>query len=124
MPLYDYQCQKCGAYHEVYALMGDRKDEIDCPRCHGTAEQVILSAPGIMTGSMSNQTQDVAIGKHAEKRWEQIYERKAMRDKVRKDSGVQTITATGEGNEIVYRPVKKELNFVRQGNFKRTVRED
>lgn len=121
MPLYDYQCQGCGTYHEVYALMDDRKDEIECPRCHGAAEQVILSAPGIMTGNMSNQTQDVAIGKHANQRWEQITERKAMRDKARRESGVQTITATGSGNEIVFRPVKKELRFV---GTKGTERED
>jgi hypothetical protein len=104
--------------------MGDRKDEIECPRCHGVAEQVILSAPGIMTSGMSNMTQDVAIGKDAHNRWDAIHEKKAMRDKVRQESGVQTITATGTGNEIVFRPVKKELNFVRQPNFKSTERDD
>ncbi len=124
MPLYDYQCQTCGAYHEVYSLMSNRKDEIECPRCHGIAEQVIISAPGILTGNMSNKTQDVAIGKDADKRWQGIYERKAMRDKVRKESGLQSITASGSGNEIVFSPTKKELNFVQQGNFKNTVRED
>jgi putative FmdB family regulatory protein len=124
MPLYDYQCQNCGAYHEVYSSMDNRKDEIECPRCHGVAEQVIISAPGVLTGNFTQKSQDVAIGQDANKRWEGIYERKAMRDKARQDSGVQTITATGEGNEITFRPVKKELNFVRQGNFASTERED
>jgi putative FmdB family regulatory protein len=124
MPAYDYQCQECATYHEVVCSISNREDEIECPRCHGVAEQVILSAPGVMTGSMGHQTQDVAIGRDAEKRWDGIHERKAMRDKVRKESGVDAITATGSGNEIVFRPVRKELNFVRQGNFKSTVRED
>lgn len=122
MPLYDYQCQACGVYHEVHSSMSDRKDIIECPRCHGDAEQVILSAPGIMTGSMGHQTQDVAIGRDAEQRWDRIHEKKAMRDKARRESGVNTITATkGEGNEIVFRPVKKDLQFV---GTKGTERED
>jgi putative FmdB family regulatory protein len=124
MPTYDYQCQECGTYHEIICSISSREDEVECPRCHGVAEQVILSAPGVMTGNMSNQTQDVAIGRDADRRWNGIHDRKAMRDKARKESGVQTITATGAGNEIVFRPVKKELNFVRQGNFKSTERED
>jgi len=124
MPTYDYQCQSCAKYHEVICSISSREDEIECPLCHGVAEQVILSAPGVLTGNMSNQTQDVAIGKNANQRWEAIYEKKAMRDKARKESGVQSITATGTGNEIVFRPVKKELQFVRQGNFRSTERED
>ena len=83
-----------------------------------------MYAPGVATSGMSTVTQDVAIGRHAEKRWESIYERKAMRDKARKESGVQNITATGSGNEIVFRPVKKERYFVKQGNFRSTDRED
>lgn len=124
MPRYDYQCQSCATYHEVICSINARQDQIECPRCHGVAEQVILTAPGVLTGNMSNQTQDVAIGKNANQKWEAIHEKKAMRDKARKESGVQSITATGSGNEIVFRPVKKELNFVRQGNFQSTERED
>lgn len=66
-------------------------------------------------------TQDAAIGRDAERRWAGIHERKAMRDKARRESGVETITATGTGNEIVFRPVKKELQFV---GTKGTERED
>ena len=97
MPLYDYQCQACGVYHEVYALMNDRKDEIECPRCKGVAEQVIIGAPGILTSNMSNKTQDVAIGTDADKRWQRIFDRKAERDKVRKESGKKGIRATPQG---------------------------
>ncbi len=114
MPIYDYQCQGCGAYHEIICGMSQRKDEIECPRCRGTAEQVILSAPGLMTGGMTNVSQDVAIGRDAEKRWDRIHEHKAERDKVRKESGKQHITATGVGEYGAkdYKGTDKKLQFV------------
>jgi putative FmdB family regulatory protein len=113
MPIYDYQCQKCSAYHEVICSMGQRKDEIECPRCKGTAEQVILSAPGLMTGGMTNVSQDVAIGRDAEKRWDRIHESKAGRDKIRRESGKANVTAVADGSGgIEFKPSDKKLRFV------------
>lgn len=114
MPIYDYQCQSCSVYHEIYALMGDRKDTIQCPRCNGVAEQVILSAPGLITSGMTNVTQDVAIGRDANARWERIHEKKAKRDKVRRESGKQHITSTGVGEfgTTEYKGTDKKLAFV------------
>jgi putative FmdB family regulatory protein len=109
MPRYDYQCQSCGAYHEVVCAMAARADEIECPRCHGVAEQVILTAPGVMTAGMTNMTQDVAIGKDSDRRWGRIFEKKAERDRIRRESGKSALTATGAGE---YAPNDKRLQFV------------
>jgi hypothetical protein len=46
---------------------------------------------------MSNTTQDIAIGKDANTRWEHIHEKKAERDKIREKSGKQGIRATPVG---------------------------
>jgi putative FmdB family regulatory protein len=109
MPTYDYHCQSCGVYHELVCSISQRKDEIECPRCRGVAEQVILTAPAVATSSMSNVTQDVAIGRDAEKRWERIHAKKEKRDKIRKESGNVNLTAVGV-NE--YKPSDKKLRFV------------
>lgn len=119
MPTYDYQCQGCGAYHEIICSMSARKDEIECPRCHETAEQVILSAPGVLTGGMSNMTQDVAIGRDAEKRWTGIHERRAYRDKVRRELGQANIAVNADSTKFT--PSSKKLQFVAT---KGTERED
>jgi hypothetical protein len=52
---------------------------------------------------MSHKSIDVAIGKDAETRWERVHQRKAERDKIRKDSGEHALTATGRND---YQPVK------------------
>ena len=119
MPTYDYQCQGCGVYHEIICSMSARKDEIECPLCHKMAEQVILSAPGVLTGGMSNMTQDVAIGRDAEKRWVGIHERRAYRDKVRRELGQQNLTVNADSTKFT--PSSKKLQFVAT---KGTERED
>lgn len=53
-----------------------------------------------MTGSMNHQSIDVAIGRDAEARWKTLHERKAVRDKIRRESGKPGITAVGK-NEFV-----------------------
>ena len=119
MPTYDYQCQGCGVYHEIICSMSARQDEIECPLCHATAEQVILSAPGVLTGGMSNMTQDVAIGKDAEQRWSGIHERRAIRDKIRRDMGTKNLTVRPDGTG--FQRNDKKLDFVAT---KGTERED
>ena len=110
MPTYDYQCQSCGAYHEVICTMSARKDTIECPRCKGVAEQVILSAPAVATSGMSHMTQDVAIGKDADKRWAGILERRAYRDKVREKLGSKNLTVNPNGTRFTAND--KQLQFV------------
>ena len=109
MPTYDYQCQSCGAYHEVICTMSARKDIIDCPRCKGKAEQVILSAPAVATSNMSQMTQDVAIGMDADKRWNRIFAKKEERDKIRRESGKTGI----ERKNGVYKAHDRKLDFVK-----------
>lgn len=99
--------------------MSAREDEIECPRCAGVAEQVLLSAPGVLTGGMSNMTQDVAIGKDADRRWTGIHERRAYRDKVRRDLGQQNLTVNADSTG--FKASGKKLQFV---STKGTERED
>jgi hypothetical protein len=89
--------------------MSARKDTIECPRCKGVAEQVILSAPAVATSNMSQMTQDVAIGRDADKRWTRIFAKKEERDKIRRESGKQGI----ERKDGVYKAHDRKLDFVK-----------
>jgi hypothetical protein len=70
---------------------------------------VILVAPGIATSGMQNMTQDVAIGKDANQRWQRIHDKKAERDKIREKSGKKGLEWTTEG----FKAHDRKLDFVK-----------
>jgi putative FmdB family regulatory protein len=110
VPTYDYQCQSCSVVHEHIQSIHKRLPEtLSCPRCGKDSELVILVAPGIATSSMQNMTQDVAIGKDADKRWNSIIEKKAKRDKIRKESGKSGLEWTKDG----FKGHDRKLDFVK-----------
>lgn len=73
-----------------------------------SAELVILVAPGVLTGNMQNMTQDVAIGKDADQRWGRILDKRAQRDKFRREIGKNNLKYEGG----YFKPNDKQLQFV------------
>jgi hypothetical protein len=61
-----------------------------------------------MTGNMSNVTQDVAIGKDAEQRWNRILDKRAQRDKFRREIGKSSL----KYEDGKFKPSDKQLQFV------------
>lgn len=103
MPTYDYQCSSegCGVVHElIQSITKPLPESIPCPKCGSDSFHVFLVAPGVLTSTMSHNSIDVAIGRDAEARWEKIHERKAQRDKIRRETGKTSLTKTGD-NEYV-----------------------
>lgn len=50
MPLYDYQCQRCG--HRFEVRQGFHDDPVaDCPRCGGPCRRLLSPVPIIFKGS-------------------------------------------------------------------------
>lgn len=45
MPIYEYQCEKCGYRHEALQKMGDAL-LTTCPSCHAEALKKVVSAAG------------------------------------------------------------------------------
>jgi len=45
MPIYEFECKKCGAHTEVFQKMND-KQPTKCPKCGGRLERMV-SAPSI-----------------------------------------------------------------------------
>jgi putative FmdB family regulatory protein len=108
--IYDYQCQSCGVVQEhIQSVHVDLPDTLKCPRCGKDSEHVILVAPGVATSGMQHMTQDVAIGKDADQRWNRIIDKKAARDKIRRESGKSGLEWTGGG----FRPHDRKLDFVK-----------
>ena len=71
---------------------------------------MILVAPGIATSGMQNMTQDVAIGKDADTRWSRILDKRAQRDKIRRESGKTGLEWSDA--EKTYKPHDRKLQFV------------
>jgi putative FmdB family regulatory protein len=51
VPIYEYHCSACNSDFEE--LVMSREPSIECPRCHGTDVQRILSAVSFSTGAGS-----------------------------------------------------------------------
>jgi len=48
MPLYGFECRRCGAGFELYRKVGERNRPAKCPDCGGRSQKVI-SAPNLQT---------------------------------------------------------------------------
>jgi hypothetical protein len=95
--IYAFKCDKCGAILEELMPMDKATfEDRPCPikSCKGVAVYQLKGAPAVATDSMSKQSFDVTVGKDAEKRWENIRKRQAVRDKIRKETGEKALIAT------------------------------
>jgi predicted nucleic acid-binding Zn ribbon protein len=104
---YDYRCWEseggCGITFSVEHLIGKAPETYPCPICKITAK--LKTTLNIVHGKGMNKgsSLDVVIGRNADERWKQVIERKAVRDKIRNETGTQALNATGR-NE--YQPIK------------------
>ncbi|MGB9628041.1 MAG: FmdB family zinc ribbon protein [Thermodesulfobacteriota bacterium] len=44
MPIYEYECRKCGERFEVLQRINEDNSRIRCPRCNADAPQRVLSS--------------------------------------------------------------------------------
>ncbi len=54
MPIYEYECQKCGEKFEVFRSIADTEDKVKCPKCGSKNSQRTFST--FATGSASGGT--------------------------------------------------------------------
>jgi putative FmdB family regulatory protein len=92
MPTYEYFCEDCNYHFEEFKKMDEAGPQTNCPKCSKIeATRRVFSPVGIMRAGTSRDTVDRLIGAEAEKRWEDINDRKKQKDKIRKESGNQAI---------------------------------
>ncbi|NLF00981.1 MAG: zinc ribbon domain-containing protein [Anaerolineales bacterium] len=54
MPLYEYECQACGArFEKLVRSISQRPEHIACPACHSSDLQRLISAPAVHGGTAS-----------------------------------------------------------------------
>ncbi len=112
---YSYQCWisegGCGIEFSV-EVNGEPTNVYLCPMCNNPAK---LKLPGFSIVHGKNMTKgadiDVVIGRNAEQRWSRIHERKAIRDGIRQQTGIQalkqTIVGTKDGGVVAeVQPIK------------------
>jgi putative FmdB family regulatory protein len=54
MPIFEYQCTKCGHHYDVLHLTKEREEDIVCPTCQSAEHKRLMSAPAIMIGHQSS----------------------------------------------------------------------
>lgn len=135
MPTFEYTCKVCESEFEEHLVLQDEirdyKDWFPCPGCGGRAERLLMSVTNFNFKAPVGQTAgsgvhgqsgvhdldypkvDVAVGRSASKKWERYGERKKARDKVRRESGNNSITQIGD--KIV--PLAPSAAVVRDGGM-------
>jgi putative FmdB family regulatory protein len=55
MPLYEFQCQNCGAHFDTLRNFSDDDRDVECPECHEkTCERLISLTASDMLRAMSS----------------------------------------------------------------------
>jgi len=106
---YVYNCltETCKITFSVEHLTGQAPKTYPCPLCSVPAPKK-LEDFAIVHGKTMNKgaSVDVAIGRSAEERWGRIHERKAVRDKFRKETGTQALSITESNGQVFGKPIK------------------
>ena len=56
MPIYEYQCRKCGKIFEKIQKMSERGNSLTCPYCGGKKPEKILSSFSSSKGTESSSS--------------------------------------------------------------------
>ncbi len=91
MPIYEYQCTKCGRQTEVWQRITDQSPT-KCERCKGKMRRLISQSSFHLKGTGWYVT-DYASKKTTEGKQPKKTESKVSEDKVKKDSSVTSATS-------------------------------
>jgi len=106
---YEFQCVECSTIQEVVCPMSKANfDDRVCPKCGGVAKHK-LGAPAVLTANMTHQTIDVAVGRDANARWDDIHRRQELREKVRTESKTQGVSLIGRNEFQPLSDLKKTI---------------
>ena len=115
MPKYVFECQECNLRFERVLSMGADITH-PCPECKEEAPRVVegftfgfKDSPGAVANSGVHKhdypTADQAVGKDAEKRWETIAAREAVKTEARKQGGTDALIRRTAPDHIDYEPM-------------------
>lgn len=60
MPIYEYRCDVCGEqFEKLFRSIASLSTNIECPACHSTQVQRLMSAPAIRSGNEASRPAQV-----------------------------------------------------------------
>lgn len=111
MAIREYKCNKCGVVTEVLLPTEKIPDPTaPCAKCGEGADYQPFSRTGLLTDNFSHQKIDVAIGRDAARRWEDISQRQQQRDAVRTETGQIGLSMVGRN---AFAPLAEEKKVTR-----------
>ena len=89
MPLYDYECQRCGQVTERAYSIHDFPNTIECPECHGEARKIISTGKGGIQCDSINDVQWLPSAlKTLQPDWERPIESRKEYNQYLKDNNI------------------------------------
>ena len=95
---------------KIYLSAGP--DTVPCERCDSEAKRIFPTSISLMRSEMDNSPIDNAIGKDADKRWENIHNRQELRASVRQKTGKSGLTEVSKNNFV---PISEDKVKTRTG---------
>lgn len=136
MPKYTFECQTegCALRFERVLKIGEHTSH-ECPSCHDDAPRVMegfafafaekADAPPGNTGVHKDDypTADHAVGKDADKRWEQYRERDLVKNEARKQGQTHALIrrTAKDGSYVEYEPMSDTGRQIRRTTAKKAV---
>ena len=136
MPIYEYKCEDCDAMFEELFTDSEEAKEYEychpCISCDSVASRITSAANFQFTGTPGNSGShdldypvlDKAVGRSADKKWQDIYSRKEKLDKVRKESGQHEVSADLNGNAVPTPKDRIEARRVATNAFSKAFKEN
>ena len=110
MPNYTFKCEKCSTRFERSLKLEQADKGTLCPSCgNKTANKLPPSGVGFKMAESKKIPKDIdlAVGKDAEKKWEEYDEKKRIKDKIRKETGSERLSVDFDGN---YQPFSMSVD--------------
>jgi putative FmdB family regulatory protein len=79
MPVYEYRCPECGNEDERFLGIRNYNQDVFCYGCGSLMTRLLSGFSFIFEGS-EHRDIDCIVGKDAERKWKNIYERKSKRN--------------------------------------------
>lgn len=110
MPNYTFKCDNCSTRFEKSLKLDQSGKGVLCPICgNKTSNKLPPSGVGFKMAESKKIPKDIdlAVGKDAEKRWEEYEEKKKLKEKIRKETGSERLSVDFDGN---YQPFSMNVD--------------
>lgn len=77
MPLFEYECTKCG--YQFEELVGRDDSGIKCRQCGAPAKKLMSTFASVISGGSPTEPIDMSVGREADKRWQMHHDRQSKR---------------------------------------------